>query len=201
MKVIILGGFSGAGKTTLLLRLTEYLENFKGKQDHAVVAVIENEIGTADIDAKRLADRGIPVESLLADRGPSKELADWARRMRQRVNPDWLVVEAAGLGIPWKIKESLREQSGLDILIWVVVDAGRWLILNDSLSRLAVEQLNGADVVLVNKCDLVSQDLRRRVEISVNSKTERAVMISVSAAKAIKSSVWKQLLNKDVRNG
>ncbi len=199
MKVIILGGFSGSGKTTVLLRLAEYVQELDRKGTYAALAVVENEIGTADIDAKRLTDRGVPVESLLAGCcccGLSEELAACIKRMGQREHPDWLVVEAAGLGIPWKIRENLKEQTGLDAVIWVVADAGRWLLLNDPLSRLAAGQLYGAGAVLINTSAEVSQDLQKRVELSVASNAEGAAIYTVNAAKGIKSSIWKRLLKR-----
>jgi len=77
-----------------------------------------------------------------------------------------VVIEASGVSDPWRIAQLGRAHPGLYLDgVIVMVDASAALeqsrdrLLADTLER----QLKGADLVVVNKSDLVDDDERRRV--------------------------------------
>ncbi len=151
----VIGGYLGAGKTTLLNNL---LRNSKGLR----LAVLVNDFGAINIDADLIVSHdGETME--LASGCICCSLADGflvaLNRLRDHAERlDHLVVEASGVSDPLKIGYSgaiLRYD--LDGVI-VVIDAEqiRTRATNKYVGELVVRQLKGADLLVLNKTDLVS---------------------------------------------
>ncbi len=156
----VIGGFLGAGKTTLLMH---WLAGSHGQR----IAVLVNDFGEVNIDAALVARRG--HDSIRLSNGCvccsiggdlSAALMQLLRVPDPAAGPRWdaIVVEASGVGDPWRIAQYAiaDPQLRLDGVI-VVVDAHAVLsqaadpLLADSVER----PLKRADVVLLNKADLV----------------------------------------------
>ena len=146
----ILGGFLGAGKTTALNRL---LRDGKGR-----VGVLVNDFGAIDVDAALIADAGGEVVSLAngcvcCAVGP--DLGDSLARV-VALAPARIVVEASGVGDPWRIAQLARLEPGVVLdAVLVLADATSfpthladpWLA--DTLER----QVARADLVAISKAD------------------------------------------------
>jgi G3E family GTPase len=160
LPLLVIGGFLGAGKTTLLNRL---LADDAGCRR----AVLVNDFGAVNIDASLVAARsgdaialtnGCVCCSIGGDlSGALMRVLDDAARF------DAVVVEASGVSDPWRIAQIGLADPGLSLDgVVVLVDAAAVLeqaadpLLADTLRR----QLQGADLVVLNKTDLV--DERRR---------------------------------------
>lgn len=155
--VTILTGFLGAGKTTLLNRiLTE--------QHGPRIAVIENEFGEIGIDHELV----INTEEELFEmnngcicctvRGDLIRIL--GNLMKRRNQFDRILVETTGLADPGPVVQTfladdeMRAKFMVDAVV-TVVDAKHILLHLDDGEE-AKEQVAFADVVLLNKCDLVS---------------------------------------------
>ena len=159
----VIGGFLGAGKTTLLNR---WLRAASGKR----LAVLVNDFGAINIDAALVASAG--TDTIALTNGCvccsiGDDLAAALIRVLDTQPPfDAVVIEASGVSDPWRIAQiGLADPGlGLDGVI-VLVDAGAVLehagdpLLADSLRR----QVVSADLVVVNKTDLVSHETLRQV--------------------------------------
>ncbi len=163
MKIVILGGFLGSGKTTVLLRLAAYaVGNHEGSG--VPVAIIENEIGDVSVDTKLLG--GYEVRELFSGCiccTLAGDLTSCSEEIRKQYDPEWLLIEATGMAKPSAVKQVMSTYSGAESLRTVVLaDASRWDDLFDYMEVFMTSQLKGADVILLNKCDLVSpEDLER----------------------------------------
>jgi G3E family GTPase len=162
----VITGFLGAGKTTLLNRL---LRNQAGKK----IAVIVNEFGEVGIDGQLIFDD--ENEQLIefnngclccTVRG---DLIDTLERIRDRAGDlDAIMIETTGLADPapvastFFVSDEVKSSTRLDAFV-TVVDAVNFdqSFAENEESR---EQLGFADIVLVNKTDLVSEDELQRVE-------------------------------------
>ncbi|ABX04714.1 cobalamin synthesis protein P47K [Herpetosiphon aurantiacus DSM 785] len=152
----ILTGFLGAGKTTVLNRL---LREAHGRK----IAVLVNDFGAINIDAQlvvgierndivNLANGCICCtirEDLLT---ATLALLDRAER------PDAIIVEASGisdpLAIAWTFRSpALRPHITLDAIV-AVVDAERIYEQREQVMQV-VDQIAAADMVVINKIDLV----------------------------------------------
>ena len=167
--VTVLTGYLGAGKTTLLNRI---LTHEHGKK----VAVIVNEFGEVGIDNQLVIDADEEIFEMnngcicCTVRGDLIRII--ANLMRRRDKFDHLVIETTGLADPapviqtFFVDEDMQSQISLDAVV-TVVDAKH--IWQHWEADEAQEQIAFADVILLNKIDLVSpeqlDELERRIRL------------------------------------
>ncbi len=181
--VTVLTGYLGAGKTTLLNRI---LSEPHGKK----YAVIVNEFGEIGIDNDLVVGADEEVFEMnngcicCTVRGDLIRILDGL--MRGKGKFDAIIVETTGLADPAPVAqtffmdENVGRRTKLDAVV-TVADA-KWL--NDRLKDApeAKNQIAFADVILINKTDLVSQDELSEVEARIRAinpyarlhRTERA---------------------------
>jgi len=161
--VTVLTGFLGAGKTTLLNRI---LAEKHGKR----IAVIENEFGEVGVDQELVI--GAEEEIFETANGcicctvRGDLIRVLGQLLKRRDRFDYIMIETTGLADPgpvaqtFFVEEDLKEQFLLDAIV-TVIDA---LHIEKHLDEIeaAGEQVAFADVLLLNKSDLVaSADLKR----------------------------------------
>jgi G3E family GTPase len=165
--VTVLTGYLGAGKTTLLNRI---LTHEHGKK----VAVIVNEYGEVGIDNKLVVDTDEEIFEMnngcicCTVRGDLIRII--GNLMRRRDKFDHLVIETTGLADPAPViqtffmDEDVQSQTQLDAVVTVVDAKHIWLHWD---AEEAKEQIAFADVILLNKTDLVEpqqlDELERRI--------------------------------------
>ncbi|MBA4136574.1 MAG: GTP-binding protein [Opitutus sp.] len=155
--VTVLTGFLGAGKTTLLNRI---LTEQHGKK----IAVIENEFGEVGVDNQLVIQSDEEIFEMnngcicCTVRGDLLRIL--ARLMKRKDRLDAILIETTGLANPAPVAQTfftdpeMREQFSLDGIV-TVVDAKHILLhLDDSPE--ALKQVAFADVILLNKTDLIS---------------------------------------------
>jgi G3E family GTPase len=168
--VTILTGFLGAGKTTLLNRI---LSENHGKR----IAVIENEFGEIGIDHELVV--GVEEEVFEMNNGCLcctvrgdliRTLGELAAR-RQKF--DYILIETTGLADPTPVAgtffldETIGENFRLDSVVTLVDAKHIGLHLNDAPE--AAEQIAFADVIVLNKSDLVPLGELERIEREIRA--------------------------------
>jgi G3E family GTPase len=155
--VTVLTGFLGSGKTTLLNRI---LTESHGKR----IAVIENEFGEIGIDNDLVVNAEEEIFEMnngcicCTVRGDLIRIL--GNLMRRRDKFDYILIETTGLADPapvvqtFFVDDEVREQLGLDALV-TLVDA-KHVQLHLDESDECKEQIAFADVILLNKIDLVT---------------------------------------------
>jgi G3E family GTPase len=181
--VTVLTGYLGAGKTTLLNRI---LSEPHGKK----YAVIVNEFGEIGIDNDLVVGADEEVFEMnngcicCTVRGDLVRILDGL--MRRKGKFDAIIVETTGLADPapvaqtFFIDENVGRKTKLDAVV-TVADA-KWLKDRLKDAPEAKNQIAFADVILINKTDLVSADELGDVEARIRGinpyakvhKTERA---------------------------
>ena len=167
--VTVLTGYLGAGKTTLLNRiLTEEHEQR--------IAVIVNEFGEVGIDHQLVVDADEEIFEMNNGCICCTVRGDLIRivgdLMAQRDRFDQLVIETTGLADPapviqsFFVDEVMLRHTQLDAVI-TVVDAKH--IGDHWESSEAQEQIAFADVILLNKIDLVPLDVLQTLALKVRS--------------------------------
>jgi G3E family GTPase len=166
--VTVLTGYLGAGKTTLLNRI---LSEQHGKR----YAVIVNEFGEVGIDNDLVVDTDEEVFEMnngcicCTVRGDLIRIIDGLMRRRDRF--DAILIETTGLADPapvaqtFFVDEDVRQRTTLDAIV-TVVDAKHLLRELDQAHE-AQEQLAFADIVILNKIDLVAPDELKAVEARI----------------------------------
>lgn len=182
MNVLCIAGFLGSGKTTILLEATRALTG-----GGARVAVIENEIGEVGVDGGAVREQGLPVRELFGGCiccTLQVGLVETLRSVRDSYRPDWVVVEPTGLAAPGDILGLVVDNvEGLDaVRVITVVDAERWPMLLEVVEPLITAQLESADVVAVNKTDVVDDEQLATVLAAVSRLAGDALVLPVSAA-------------------
>jgi G3E family GTPase len=157
--VTVLTGFLGAGKTTLLNRI---LTEPHGKK----YAVIVNEFGEIGIDNDLIVDADEEVFEMnngcvcCTVRGDLIRIIEGLMKRKGRF--DAILVETTGLARPAPVAQTffvdadVRAKTKLDAIV-TVVDA-KHVVQQLENSEEAAEQIAFADVILLNKTDLVSKD-------------------------------------------
>jgi G3E family GTPase len=176
--VTVLTGFLGAGKTTLVNRI---LSEQHGKR----IAVIENEFGEIGVDHELVigADEEIFETSngciCCTVRGDLIRILTQLRKRRDRF--DAILIETTGLADPgpvaqtFFIDEELKEYFSLDAIV-TLVDA-RHIEQELEHNVIAREQIAFADVVLLNKIDLVDAAALARIELRVQGISGTATVL------------------------
>lgn len=163
--VTVVTGFLGSGKTTLINHI------LKGQHGQKV-AVIVNEFGEIGIDGQLMVEED---EEQLVEfnngclcctvRGDLVRTLD---DLTQRADLDAVLIETTGIADPapvastFIVSDEIRTKFNLDAFV-TVVDA-RNLERNLIDSHEAQEQVAFADIILLNKTDLVSPEEIARVE-------------------------------------
>ena len=183
--VTVLTGYLGAGKTTLLNRI---LSEQHGKR----IAVVINEFGELGVDNDLVIDADEEVFEMnngcicCTVRGDLIRILGGLMKRRDRF--DSIIIETTGLADPapvaqtFFVDEDVRARTKLDAII-TVVDA-KYLPGRLADSPEAEEQIAFADVIVLNKTDLVTAEALAAVEAAIRAinpsatihRTERAAV-------------------------
>ena len=168
--VTVLTGFLGAGKTTLLNRILR-------EQHGQRIAVIENEFGEIGIDGELVV--GVEEEIFEMNNGCIcctvrgdliRTLGDLAQR---REKFDYVLIETTGLADPapvaqtFFVDETMDEHYRLDAVVTLVDAKHVWQHIDESSE--CQEQVAFADILVLNKTDLVDESDLKKLEEKVRS--------------------------------
>ena len=178
--VTILSGFLGAGKTTLLNHI---LSNQQGVK----TAVLVNEFGEIGIDNDLIVTTDedmVELSNGCICCSINDELMEAVERVIERPEPlDYIVVETTGLADPLPVAmtflgSELRDHTRLDSII-TLIDAENFddVVLDTEVGR---AQVIYGDILLLNKCDLVSEERLEAVEQQLRDvKNDARILRSV----------------------
>jgi len=155
----LITGFLGVGKTTAILDL---LARRPGGERWAVLV---NEFGQVGIDGTTLSQSGVAVREVpggcicCTAQSPLKVALT---RLLREVKPDRLIIEPTGVGHPAGIIDALRDPMlapHLDLVnVIALVDPRQFADLRVLALETYQDQLNLADVLVANKCDLAAPE-------------------------------------------
>jgi G3E family GTPase len=168
LPVTIIAGFLGSGKTTLLNHILASQHGLK-------IAVIVNEIGEIGIDGELIVSAGDGIMELSDGCiccSINNDLVDTIFQVLERREPvDYIIVETTGLADPLPIiltflRTEFRNRVRIDSVITLADTENFSLDFFDGLA--AYNQFRYADVVLLNKCDLVEAPVLRTIEARIH---------------------------------
>ncbi|PAP93159.1 CobW family GTP-binding protein [Mesorhizobium wenxiniae] len=162
----VLTGFLGAGKTTLLNRILA--------GDHGLrVAVLVNDFGSINIDAELVV--GIESEGDVINLANGcvccnirdDLVAAVTQVMARPERPEYILLEASGVADPSGValafmNEDMRDRIRLDSIM-CVVDAEQ-IFAAPEMMELKLRQVAFADMLILNKVDLVSREEIERIK-------------------------------------
>ncbi|NTW34758.1 MAG: GTP-binding protein [Syntrophobacteraceae bacterium] len=161
--IMLITGGPGSGKTTLLRRILG--------EARRRLAVLINEFGEMTIDSRIIEGRKVRIVEISGGCvccSLTNEFETAVREVVERIRPEGILVEATGAvetdSLVFRVQETLPEVR-LDSVI-CVVDA-YLSSRHPYVGYAARTQLQSADIILVNKIDLVTTQEVREVEAQI----------------------------------
>jgi G3E family GTPase len=181
MIICQLAGFLGSGKTTLLIRLGTELSR-SGKR----VAIIVNEVGEVGVDGAVIDSFGL--QSVEITEGCiccslSGSLQNTLKKLAKEFKPDIIMIEPTGIALPSIIVKLVRTAMvGEERMFTIcIIDAFRAAKLFEEANLFVSRQIVGADIVAVNKIDLVDQTVRDEVTEVIQGMSPGSEIVYISA--------------------
>jgi len=173
--VTVLTGFLGSGKTTLLNRI---LTQNHGKR----IAVIENEFGEVGVDQDLVI--GAEEEIFEMNNGcicctvRGDLIRILGNLMKRRDRFDHIMIETTGMANPGPVAQTffvddeMQQKLALDAIVTLVDAKHVWQHIDDAAE--VKEQIAFADVILLNKTDLVPEADLAKLEARIRSMNAAA---------------------------
>jgi G3E family GTPase len=200
-RYIMLGGFLGAGKTTAVARLAEHL-SARGLR----VGLITNDQGKGLVDTAMLTSRGFDVEEIAGGCFCCRfnSLLEAARSLSATTKPDVFIAEPVGscTDLVATVTYPLRRIYGDEFTIAplsVLVDAVRATRVlglsqgpkfSEKVLYIYRKQLEEADLLVINKCDLLNTGELRALQDELKKQFPEAEQHVVSARKGDGLPAW-----------
>jgi G3E family GTPase len=198
---VMVGGFLGAGKTTALLRLAEHFTAL-GRR----VGLITNDQSHGLVDTSMVTAKGYPVEEITGGCFCCRftSLTDASEKLTREARPEVFLAEPVGscTDLRATVQYPLRRLYGDDYRVAplsVLVDpkrAARVLGLEQGrgfspkVQYVYEKQLEEADVIVINKSDLLNDGDRRALEDALRRRFPYAEVLTVSARTGANLSAW-----------
>ena len=179
----ILTGFLGAGKTTLLNRILH--------GDHGLkIAVMVNDFGAVNIDSQLVVDVDADDTVSLSNgcicctiRGDFLEAT--LRLLNRDDKPEYIVVETSGVSDPIDVALTFKHVPDVRIdSVLTVIDAEQILDIEREHAVLAMNQIGMADIVILNKVDLIDEIQCARVRKYIRDISNDARILETVNANA-----------------
>lgn len=213
--VTLLSGYLGAGKTTLLNHI---LENQKGYR----LAVIVNDMGAVNVDARLIRGQAAPGREnkvLELTNGCiccslRDDFMDEIRKIAEDDEIDGIVVEASGVSSPMSIADGFEEEgvefpAFLDAIV-AVADANRISSEfvdeleqcqdsddtqeEEDVINLVIEQIEYCNIIILNKCDLLTESELTRVEQVIKALSPEAELIKTTNSVVVPERIFNRKL-------
>lgn len=189
---VMIGGFLGAGKTTAVDAMAKEL-TARGLK----VGLITNDQSSGLVDTAVLRARGYAVEEIAGGcfccRFPS--LHEAARRLDEQTRPDVFLAEPVGscTDLVATVSYPLRRIYGDHFRVAplsVLVDPSRAARIlgiadgrafSDKVVYVYEKQLEEADIIVVNKCDVIDDELKTQLVTTLSKRFPQAHVLCASA--------------------
>ncbi len=180
MEILIVSGFLGAGKTTFINEFIQQQQKFENRK----FAVLVNEFGDLSIDAEIIRKDSLEIIEIPSGCiccSLNASLPEAIDMVYEKIKPDVLLVEPSGVASPMNVLEAIERSKFAENFrmkaVICVVNASTFSDFIDDFGKFYVEQIRTADVVLINKADLVSDEEMREIEKEISKINPYAIAV------------------------
>jgi cobalamin biosynthesis protein CobW len=181
--IVVVSGFLGSGKTTLVRHLLAAAQR-SGRR----AAVVSNEFGELGIDGallNRAGDDYVELSGGCVCCRLSDELVETLQMLRERANPDLVIIETSGVALPFDVqlnfwREPIADWIETDVAV-IVVNAEQ-LANGRDLDGIFAQQVSSADLLLLNKLDLVAAQAIPELEAALREIEPDAPLVGATHA-------------------
>jgi Ni2+-binding GTPase involved in maturation of urease and hydrogenase len=200
-RYIMIGGFLGAGKTTAILQLAQSLHR-QGTR----VGLITNDQSFGLVDTALLSSQGLPVEEITGGCFCCRfqSLMDAAGKLTDAAAPDVFIAEPVGsctdlrAAVSYPLRRIYGDQYEIAPLSVLVdpIRAGRILrldtgkVFSEKVLYVYDKQLEEADMIVINKTDLVDSAKLERLRGALAAKYPKAQIVAISARTGVGTEAW-----------
>ena len=182
LPVTIIGGYLGSGKTTLVNHL---LRNANGKR----LAILVNDFGELPIDADLIETADDDIISLTGGCVCCSYGNDLMMAMTDMAKmdprPDHVILEASGVALPDAIGGSLSLMDGYEVgglIVMADAETVRSRANDKYMGDTILRQLANANIVALNKIDLVDEEAIETTREWLGASAPNAVVIDTERA-------------------
>jgi G3E family GTPase len=175
---LVLSGFLGSGKTTLVQRL------LKDAAERGLrIALISNELGELGIDRALLGAGGqsyVELEGGCVCCELSDDLLDTLVELKREIDPDRFVIETSGVALPYDTQLNFWREPVCDFIgddMAVVVVNAEQVAEGRDLEGTFEDQVQSADLLVLNKVDLVPEERWPEVEARLREIEPEAPLV------------------------
>ena len=188
---LVVSGFLGSGKTTLIRGLLQ-----EAQATGQRLAVVSNEFGELGIDGALLNSENpggyVELEGGCVCCQLSNELLTTLQDLWEHIHPDRVIVETSGVALPFETLTTFWREpvcSWTEESLAVVVVNADQMVEGRDLEGTFDQQVSSADIVVLNKIDLVPQSQISQLEAllhesapgtpivrSVNAQVDSAIL-------------------------
>lgn len=176
MEILIVTGFFGAGKTS-------FIQQYLKKSDEKV-AILVNEFGDISIDGEIIRKGDLEVVEL-----PGgcvcctlrASIPDTVDRIHEDFAPDLLIIEPSGVATPGNVLSAIencryRENYRIRPVI-CLIDAVSFTEYLEEFGKFYRDQIETADIILINKTDLVDEHKLDEIERELDKINPEALTV------------------------
>lgn len=194
--VYVLSGFLGAGKTSLLRHILSSTPDRK-------TVVLVNEFGSLGLDGRLLEREGLPLYELNSGCiccTLENELGQTLGTILESCQPERILIEASGIANPANISQTVHKLllQGLRLAKCLTVLDCRMWPRRSLLGSLFLEQIAEADVLVLNKTDLVSEEQAAGIEHAVHKLFPKLTICPTSYGQIAPDLFWARAEQKDL---
>lgn len=170
--IILITGYLGAGKTTLLRNIIDHTDK--------KLAVLMNEFGEIGIDGTVIKGKNVDMIELAGGCvccSMTGEFEAAIKEIREKINPELIVIETTGVAEPDAIVGGILESiEGVRLDAIITVTDADSLIRFPSIGHTGRMQIEMADVLILNKIDLVDAEQKEEVRKKIEEINDHAII-------------------------
>ena len=212
-RYIMIGGFLGAGKSTALVQLGQALTD-----QGLSVGLITNDQSFGLVDTTMAKSRGFQVEEIAGGCFCCRfnSLVDASDKLSKTTRPDIFLAEPVGsctdlvASVSYPLRRIYGEQFTIAPLS-VMLDPVRAMRIfglaegrkfSSKVTYIYKKQLEEADIILINKIDLISKDELASLKAAITTEFPDATILTCSARSGEGLSPWIEMVTtQEIGNG